>query len=75
MSNLEQFYVFLPSQMKDCYLLRILVKMPKKKTIVFAATRLGAERLTLLLNELSYGVECLHGDMSQTQRMKSLQKF
>lgn len=66
--NLEQFYVFIPSKMKDCYLVYLLNKDRKSKTIIFAQTRLGAERLTLILFNLGFSVECLHGDMSQPQR-------
>ena len=45
------------------------------KTIVFAQTRLGAERLSLVLHHLAFSVECLHGDMSQAQREKSYNRF
>ncbi len=41
-SNLEQFYVFIPSKMKDCYLVYLLNEDRNRKTIVFAQTRLGA---------------------------------
>jgi ATP-dependent RNA helicase DDX47/RRP3 len=45
------------------------------KAIIFTQTKLGSERLALVLNHLGFSVECLHGDMSQTQRFKSLNKF
>jgi len=45
------------------------------KAIVFTQTRLGSERLALVLHHLGFSVECLHGDMSQNQRIKSLNKF
>ncbi len=74
-SNLEQFYIFIPSKMKDCYLVYLLNKERNIKAIVFTQTKLGSERLALVLNQLGFSVECLHGDMSQAQRMKSLAKF
>lgn len=49
-SNLEQFYIFIPSKMKDCYLVHLLNEDRNRKTIVFAQTRLGAERITLTLH-------------------------
>ncbi len=48
-SNLEQYYVFIPSKFKDCYLLHLLHKNEDKKTIIFAQTKLGSERIALLL--------------------------
>jgi ATP-dependent RNA helicase DDX47/RRP3 len=71
-SNLEQFYVFIPSKLKDCYLLHLLHKNEDKKIIIFAQTKLGSERIALLLQEVGEKVECLHGDMSQVQRIIGL---
>ena len=67
--------MFIPSNMKDCYLVHLLNKDRNTKAIVFTQTRLGSERLSLVLHHLGFSVECLHGDMSQTQRFKSLNKF
>ena len=55
-STLEQFYVFIPSKMKDCYMVYLLNKERSIKSIIFTQTRLGAERLTLVLNELGFSV-------------------
>ena len=49
-SNLEQFYIFIPSKMKDCYLVYLINANRACKTIIFAQTRLGAERIALTLN-------------------------
>ena len=61
--------------MKDCYLVYLLNRDKNFKTLVFTQTRLGAERLSLVLHSLGFNVECIHGDMSQPQREKSLNKF
>ena len=74
-SNLEQSYIFIPSKLKDCYLVYILNLERNDKAIVFSQTRLGSERIALVLNQLGFSVQCLHGDMSQTQRIKSLNQF
>jgi len=42
--------------MKDCYLVYLLNKNRVFKTIIFAQTRLGAERLTLILHSLHFNV-------------------
>ena len=38
-------------------------------------TCLGAERLYLLLTELKFKCDCIHGDFSQIQREKALLNF
>ena len=74
-SNLDQYYIFIPSKFKDCYLLHLLHKNTGKKIIIFAQTKLGSERISLLLQEVGERVECLHGDMSQVQRIIGLERF
>lgn len=41
--------MFVPSKMKDCYLIFLLNQDRGRKTIIFAQTRLGAERIALTL--------------------------
>ncbi len=71
-TTLDQYYVFIPSKTKDCYLSAILYKNLKKKAIIFVRTRLGALRVGMILKDMKFSSEWLHGEMSQTQRQKSL---
>ncbi len=56
-------------------MLHLLHKNTGKKVIIFAQTKLGSERIAMLLQEVGEKVECLHGDMSQVQRIIGLEKF
>lgn len=67
--------MFLPSKWKDCYLVYLLNMFKTERSIVFVKTCLGAERLFLVLRELKFNVDCLHGDLSQPQRLKALENF
>ncbi|KNC82459.1 hypothetical protein SARC_05251 [Sphaeroforma arctica JP610] len=74
-STLEQKYVFVPSQVKDCYLFEFLEKYEDTTAIIFAATCLGCETLAVMLRELGYSCVSLHSKMSQGRRLASLGKF
>lgn len=41
-SKLSEYYIFIPSKWKDSYLVYLLTKYPREKTIIFAKTCLGA---------------------------------
>ena len=60
-AKLDEYYIFIPSKWKDTYLIYILLKEKSQKTIIFAKTCLGAERLCLTLKELKFPAECIHG--------------
>lgn len=71
-SKLEDSYIFIPSKWKDCYLVYLLKKFKDDRVIIFGKTCLGVERLFLILRELKFNVDCLHGDLSQPQRLRAL---
>lgn len=45
------------------------------KTLVFARTKRGAEKLMRYLKEFGVRVDCIHGDRSQSQRNRALHGF
>ena len=56
-------------------LLEHLLKNEKGSFLVFVATKEGADRLTKFLERGGHNVTSIHGDRSQSQRNKALQRF
>lgn len=75
--NLTQEYLFIPSHMKETHLVNILKEeYPTQSAIIFVAKCETAELLLTMLNLMGMKkVTALHSDMSQTERIDSLQKF
>jgi ATP-dependent RNA helicase DDX47/RRP3 len=73
--TLLQHYVFVPEKFKDCYLVYLLNEFVGNTTIVFVATCNAAQRLALLLRNLGFQALPIHGKMSQSRRIGSLNTF
>lgn len=73
--QLKQFYVFLPSKFKDVYLVYILNELAGNSFIIFCSTCANTQRLSIMLRNLGFTAIPLHGQMSQTKRLGSLNKF
>uniref|UniRef100_A0A6Q2YSY5 Probable ATP-dependent RNA helicase DDX47 n=1 Tax=Esox lucius TaxID=8010 RepID=A0A6Q2YSY5_ESOLU len=73
--KLQQFYVFIPSKYKDCYLVSILNELAGNSFMIFCSTCNNAQRVALLLRNLGITAIPLHGQMSQNKRLGSLNKF
>ena len=73
----QQRYVFLPSALRECYLVYILRSLPaaQKQTIVFTATCKTAEYLHQMLETLSFRSVSLHSDLNQRERTNALAAF
>ncbi|KAI7906925.1 P-loop containing nucleoside triphosphate hydrolase protein [Cokeromyces recurvatus] len=76
-STLDQFYLFVPSQVKIVYLTHLLRSddLNDKSIIIFCGRCSTAELITNMLKEL--GIRCtgLHSKMTQQERLNSLGKF
>jgi ATP-dependent RNA helicase RhlE len=55
--------------------LRELLSNERGKTLVFARTKRGTERLTRDLDRLGFSVSMIHGDRTQSQRLAALAGF
>ncbi len=53
----------------------LLVKKEFKKVLIFAKTKIGAEKLLGLLKERGFRVESIHGDKTQSSRQRALKAF
>ncbi|CAO3619193.1 unnamed protein product [Mucor hiemalis] len=76
-STLDQFYVFVPSQVKIAYLAHLLRTddLKDKSIIIFCGRCSTAETMTVMLKELGIRCTALHSEMTQQQRLDSLGKF
>uniref|UniRef100_A0A673L9Y7 Uncharacterized protein n=1 Tax=Sinocyclocheilus rhinocerous TaxID=307959 RepID=A0A673L9Y7_9TELE len=63
--KLQQYYIFIPSKYKDCYLVSILNELAGNSFMVFCGTCNNAQRVALLLRNLGITAIPLHGQMSQ----------
>ena len=73
---MDQQYIFIPSSMRECYLVYILLNnLPKKNIIIFASKPRTCEALRIVLRELGIDSTALHSQMSQNDRLSSLARF
>lgn len=73
--NLRQEYLFFPAKLKDTYLAYLMQQKIGKDVIVFTLTCLNANRVCLLLRKLGHNAVTVNGQMSQSKRLGSLQRF
>jgi ATP-dependent RNA helicase DDX47/RRP3 len=73
--TLKQNYLFLPAKFKDCYLVYLLNEMIGQSILIFVSTCNGTQKITLMLRHLGFEAICLHGQMSQPNRLGALNKF
>ncbi|DBA04764.1 TPA: hypothetical protein N0F65_004401 [Lagenidium giganteum] len=73
--TLKQHYLFIPAKYKDCYLAYVLNEVAGQSVLIFAATCNGTQRTTMMLRNLGFQAICLHGQMSQPNRLGALNKF
>ena len=73
--KLLQYYLFIPSKYKDCYLVYLLNELQGQSAIIFCATCANTQRMALLLRALGFTAIPLHGQMNQTKRLGALNKF
>ncbi|CEP17461.1 hypothetical protein [Parasitella parasitica] len=76
-NTLDQFYVFVPSQVRMVYLAHLLRTddLKDKSIIIFCGRCSTAELMTVMLKELGIRCTALHSEMSQQERLNSLGKF
>ncbi|KAN0123916.1 P-loop containing nucleoside triphosphate hydrolase protein [Russula decolorans] len=74
-STLLQYYLFIPLSQKDVHLVYLANSLAQNSIIVFTRTVHDAQRLSIVLRNLSFAAIPLHGQLSQSQRLGSLSKF
>eukprot|EP00069_Balaena_mysticetus_P016615 bmy_01978T0 len=73
--KLQQYYLFIPSKFKDTYLVYILNELAGNSFMIFCSTCNNTQRTALLLRNLGFTAIPLNGQMSQSKRLGSLNKF
>ena len=74
-STLHQHYLLLPLTKKDPHLLYLANELSSSSMIIFTRTVHDAQRLAIVLRRLGFPAIPLHGQMSQSMRLASLNKF
>ncbi|XP_063674118.1 probable ATP-dependent RNA helicase DDX47 [Bolinopsis microptera] len=73
--KLLQYYVFIPQKFKESYLVYILNEMAGNSFMIFCSTCANTSRIAIVLRNLGLNAIPLHGQMSQSKRLGSLNKF
>lgn len=74
-TNIEHQYVIVQRADKVDALKRFLDALPKLRGVVFCRTKRDTQELAELLLKKNYKADALHGDMSQVQRDRVMQRF
>merc|ERR1712066_1068117 len=73
--TLVQSYMFLPYKFKFTYFAAIVAHYQAYSAMVFTDTCLSAQKLSVFLRHLGLSSICLHGQMTQSQRLGALSGF
>ena len=73
--NLTQEYLFIPAKHKECYLAALLDMNRGRSGLVFCGTCAGATKVSLLLRQLGFEAQALHGKLDQPKRLGALRAF
>jgi len=74
--ELDQRFLLIPSQVKDCYLIHLLQTfIENKSVIIFTHTCRSCHVLSFLLRKLGIKCAALHSLLSQRERLASLARF
>ena len=73
--TIEQFYISTKEANKFDLLLELLNRETPTQAIIFCRTKLGTMRLHRKLQKLNIPVECIHGDMTQSARDRTMRDF
>ena len=73
--DISHQYVITKTANKLAAIRRFLDIMPEMRGIMFCRTRIDTQNIAEQLGEMGYGVEALHGDLSQGQRDAVMKRF
>ncbi|PWY75255.1 ATP-dependent rRNA helicase rrp3 [Aspergillus sclerotioniger CBS 115572] len=74
-STLLQSYIFVPLKHKDVYLVHFLTERTGQTVIIFTRTVHENQRVSIMLRALGFSAIPIHGQLSQSVRLASLNKF
>lgn len=73
--SIDQYYFRVEEKYKTDLLVALLEKELPQQTIVFCRTKIRTEKIYRRLEKLMDGVQCIHGDLSQSIRNRTMQNF
>ncbi|MBI5226206.1 DEAD/DEAH box helicase [Candidatus Micrarchaeota archaeon] len=73
--NIRQHYVAVDGKDKLAAICTILSERKPSLTIIFARTKRGADNLHFALRDKGFDNVCLHGDLTQSRRERSMDAF
>jgi len=73
--GLVQNFMFVPYKFKNTYFASVMAHFQHYAAMVFCDTCLTAKKLSIFLRHLGYASICLHGQMTQAQRLGALTGF
>lgn len=73
--KIDQYVYFIPKQKKQSLLMHLLTEKNMKRTLVFARTKHGADRIAKELKKESIHADAIHGNKSQSARQNALNNF
>lgn len=75
-ANVEQEVIRVPSAGQKMEVLVGLLKKPEfKRVLVFGRTKHGVEKISKTLHAVGFPVDSIHGDKSQSYRLRALRSF
>lgn len=74
-AGLVQNFLLVPFKFKQTYFAALVAHFIHYSVMVFTDTCLGAQRLSIFLRHMGMKSICLHGNMSQAQRLGALSGF
>lgn len=71
----QQVYYRVNHNEKNLHLSRLLLVEQPESCMIFCNTRIAVDRVQMFLSRKGYDCQALHGDISQSRRMKTIQQF
>ena len=73
--TIEQFYFTVDPHRKFDLLVQLMKREDPRQAIVFCRTKRGTDKVQRSLQRFFKGVDCIHGDLQQTQRDRVMASF
>jgi ATP-dependent RNA helicase DeaD len=73
--TIEQFYFTVDNERKFDLLVRLMQRENPQQAIIFCRTKRGTEKIFQRLSKRMEGVSCIHGDMNQGARDRTMSMF
>ncbi len=73
--TIEQFYFTVDNERKFDLLVRLLERESPTQAIIFCRTKRGTDRIHNQLKKKFKSVDCMHGDLNQSVRDRTMKKF